>query len=153
MSKRLAEILKRPRVSTDELIEEREKRLIADIFTNSGEKYFRDLEKKIIHEISNQHDLIIDCGGGIVLQPENLINLEKNGILFHLDVSSPVAWRRLQDKTNRPLLKTPNPQLRIAELINERKPFYNQADIIINTDSHTVEDTAQEILSKLRAKS
>lgn len=151
VSKRLSEILKRPRVSIDELIVAAEQRSIAAIFAESGETYFRQREKEITAQIALQENLVIDCGGGVVLQEENIQQLKKNGILFYLSASPDVIYGRTKDKRDRPLLSIPNPQAKIQELLNQRRPFYAQADFTIDTDGQTVEDTAQEVLAKLKA--
>ena len=72
ISRHLADMLGREVVSTDDLIEEREERTINDIFERSGEAYFRELEAAVVRDIAQKENLIIDCGGGIVLNPENI---------------------------------------------------------------------------------
>ena len=149
VSQRLAEILKRPRISTDEAIEQKEQRSITDIFRDSGEKYFRQQEKEIIFELAQKENLIIDCGGGAVLQQENLDRLKKNGILFYLFVSPEIVIRRTKNQIHRPLLNVPHPQIKIQKLLNQRKSFYEQAHFTVDTDAQSVEQTAQEVLKRL----
>ena len=149
VSRRLEVLLKKERVSTDELIEKKEGNPVAEIFERQGEDYFRGLERKTVQEISKKKNLVIDCGGGIVLQEENIRDLKKNGTLFYLKTSPEIVYKRLKTQTNRPLLKVGDPLQRIKELLNQREKFYAQADITIDTDRHTIEDTTQEILKKL----
>ena len=70
----VANRLKMKYVSTDSLIEKREKRTINEIFTDSGEEYFRDVESDVISEISRDQNLVVDTGGGAVLKEENIAN-------------------------------------------------------------------------------
>ena len=63
----VANRLKMKYVSTDSLIEKREKRTINEIFTDSGEEYFRDAESDVVREASGMENVIIDAGGGAVL--------------------------------------------------------------------------------------
>ncbi len=127
VAKRLAQLLKREIISTDDLIVKREGRPINDIFRDSGESYFRTVEKNIISEVSNKSDLIIDCGGGVVLNPENVANLKRNGTIFYLAAPAEVIYRRIKDQTNRPLLKVDNPMAKIQELLTKRQALYQQA--------------------------
>lgn len=149
VSQKLAQILRRPWVSTDEAIEQKEKRSIIEIFRDSGEEYFRQLEKNIVRELAQKENLILDCGGGIVLQQENLNALKKKGILFYLSVSPEVIYQRTKDQTHRPLLNVPNPQIKIKELLDQRKFYYEQAHFTIDTNHQSVEQTAQEVLARL----
>ena len=64
----------------DDLIEEREGLKIAEIFSQKGEPYFRDLETKILKEVAQKSKLIVACGGGVVLKEENLSLIENSGI-------------------------------------------------------------------------
>ena len=52
-------------VDLDELIELREGRSIADIFSKKGEPYFRRIEKKILKEVSLEKSFVVSCGGGL----------------------------------------------------------------------------------------
>ena len=149
VSHRLAAILKRPRISTDELIERKEKRSIVDIFKSSGEEYFRRLEKEIVEELAHKENLIIDCGGGVALQQENIDRLKESGILFYLSASPEVITRRTKDQHHRPLLNVPHSQIKIQELLDQRKPYYEQAHFTIDTSHQSDDQTARRILALL----
>lgn len=133
-------------VSTDELIEEREGIKISEIFQKSGEATFRQIEKQIVSEVSKQGHIIIDCGGGVVLDAENLANLKSGGAVFYLSATPGEILRRIKNERHRPLLETGDPEKRIEELFSRRKSFYEQADHIIDTNERSEEDICQEIL-------
>ena len=149
ISKALALKLDRQRFSSDDLIEAKEKRTIPDIFQTSGEKHFRKVEKQVIKEISQKKGIILDCGGGVVLDPENISNLKKDGIVVFLSASPKVIFDRVKDSTHRPLLQVENPLLRIEELLEQRTAFYDQADFTIDTNSKNIDDICQEIITLL----
>lgn len=135
-----------PCVSTDDLIVQAEGRSINEIFRDNGEAFFRDVERRIILEVSKRQSVIIDCGGGVVLDSRNVEALRKNGVLVYLQTSPAEIFRRLKTQTDRPLLKTPDPQAKIKELLDYRSPFYAQADHTLMTDGKTPEQVGQEIL-------
>ena len=56
---------------TDRLIEEREGRTIAAIFDSDGERYFRTLETKALQDVCTRDQIIVACGGGVPVLPEN----------------------------------------------------------------------------------
>jgi len=146
ISKRLAKLTKKKVVSTDQLIEEREGKKIPEIFQDSGEAYFRKVEKGIIAMVAKQNELIIDCGGGVVLDPENLAHLKARGIVFYLSATPEEIYRRVKNEDHRPLLRTERPQERIEELLAKRKSFYEQADHMVETNQRPPDDICQEIL-------
>lgn len=136
---KLAGILNRKVLSTDALIEQKEGRAITDIFRESGEAYFRKVEKEIIKEVSGQSGMIFDCGGGVVLDPENMANLKKNSLVIYLSASPESVCNAIKDQKHRPLLNVEDPQSKIAELLEARKPYYEKADVIIDADHKAID--------------
>jgi len=92
----LAKKLRKKVFSTDDIIVEREGRPITEIFRDSGEPHFRKVEKVVVAEVAGKKGVIIDCGGGVVLDPENVSNLKKGGIVFYLAASAEVIFARIQ---------------------------------------------------------
>jgi shikimate kinase len=147
VARQLAQHFKRELISTDSLIESREKRSIPQIFQDSGENYFRQLEKKIVYEISQLENKVIDCGGGVILDPENTVSLKKNSLLIYLWASPEYLYENIKKSGGkRPLLDVPDPLEKIKELLKHREPYYKQADIMINADQKTVPEIFDDIL-------
>ncbi|MBN1869456.1 MAG: shikimate kinase [Candidatus Omnitrophica bacterium] len=144
-SNKLAKTLKRKVFSTDKLIEQKEGRAITEIFHVSGEAYFRKVEKEVVKEVSDKTGIILDCGGGVVLDPENMANLKKNGLVFYLSAPPKRIFDNIKGQRHRPLLNVENPQAKIAELLEARKPYYEKADIIIDADK-PIDQIAKDIL-------
>ena len=93
---RLAARLKMKFVDTDHLIEERHGVLISDIVESYGWDYFRDMEKQIVEEISNQDHLVIAPGGGAVLEAENVKVLRSNGLMIWLKADGEAIRNRME---------------------------------------------------------
>ena len=85
LAREIATLTGRTLIDTDENIEKDAKMTIPEIFETYGEKYFRDLESKLIASLSQSQGLIISTGGGAVLRSENVENLKKNGVVCFLD--------------------------------------------------------------------
>jgi len=143
----LARSLKRKFISTDDRIEQREKRTIAEIFEKSGEPYFRKVEKEIIGEVGALDGIVIAAGGGAVIDEENVKALKKNGIMICLSAAPEVIYERTKRYKYRPLLNVADPVAKIQELIAERAPFYQRADYQVDTSGRSVAQAAQEIIS------
>ncbi len=137
-------------VDMDTLIAEREKRPIPDIFRDSGEPYFRALEKKIAAELAQKSGVVVSCGGGTFADPENSALLKKTGTVVCLSSSPEMILERTKRYVHRPLLQTADPLGRIRDLLAARRPAYVQAHHMIDTDRLSVEETAEAILDAIK---
>lgn len=132
-------------IDTDAMIVQEQGRSINEIFKVDGEEFFRDLETKETEKLSEQSDLIISTGGGIVLREENVLNLKKNGLVFYLKVSPEVLANRLEGKTDRPLLNVSDMLEKLKSMLAKRSVYYEKADVVIETDEMSENDTVEEI--------
>lgn len=143
---KLSHRLKMRYVSIDDMIEKKEKRTINEIFTKSGEEYFRDVEGAVARELSGQEGLVIDTGGGIVIREENINNLRQNGIIVCLTADPGIIIERTKKYKHRPLLNCEDPKRKVLELLKKRAPFYARADHAIDTGKLTVRQAVEEII-------
>ncbi len=148
----LAKALKYSFVDQDKLIEEVSKVTISEIFAKDGENGFRDLETKTLKEIGKMHSLVVATGGGIVTRAENWGVLHQ-GIVVWIDPSRDCLLSRLKsDPNKRPLLTKNELANDLESLMNERYPFYAEADLQIPVDEESPEEVACEIMNKLSSK-
>jgi len=143
---KLAHRLKMEYVSTDGLIEKRENRTINEIFTKSGEDYFRGVESEVAREVSGRENLVVDTGGGVVLREENLANLKSTGIVICLKADPEVIMERTKKYKHRPLLNVEDPKRRIMDLLNKRNPLYAKADHSFDTGAMTARQIVERIV-------
>ena len=139
-------------VSTDDLIETREGRSIKDIFSDEGEAYFRRVEKEVVAEVMSRSGQVVDTGGGVVLDGENMKTLLGNGTVICLWATPDVIYARTRAHGHRPLLNVDDPVGRIKELLSSRKAFYEKAEIHIDTSAKDPDRVAQEARRKLSDK-
>jgi 3-dehydroquinate synthase len=153
VGKRLAERLGYDFVDTDSLIEKLTKKSISEIFELQGEAVFRSIEKKVIAQVVQKKNQVISCGGGAVLYPENADRLRKSGKVVLLSTSLETLYERLRPEiSERPLLKTENPQEQIKLLLNKRSATYKKvAHFSVETDNKSVEEVVEEIIKRLRS--
>ncbi len=149
VAKLLAAAMGMKYICTDEVIEDKERRSINDIFKKSGEPYFRRIEKEVVQKVAQLDKFVIDTGGGVVLDDENIQNLKKNGKLICLTATAEVILERTKRYRHRPLLNVDDPRTKVEELLTARAPFYGQADFSIDTTGLTAEQVAAEIREKL----
>lgn len=132
-------------VSTDDLIEKRENRTINEIFTDSGEEYFRDVESAVIRDAACKDNLVIDTGGGAVLRDENVAYMKSSGIVVCLTADEESIMERTKKYKHRPLLNVEDPKRRIRELLAKRAPYYAKADHAVDTGGLTVRQVVDKI--------
>ncbi len=145
VGRRLAEKLKLRYVDTDAEIERRAKMSIPEIFEKHGEAYFRELERRVVEEVSELEGCVIVTGGGVVLNRENILNLRKKGIIVYLHAEPEVVYERLRGDSSRPLLRVENPLKRIRELMRERAPRYAEHDCSVDTSGLSVEQVVEKV--------
>lgn len=139
-------------VDLDDLIELREKRRICDIFAKNGEPYFRRLEKQVLRDVAKEKNFVVACGGGIVIDPDNIKVMKQTGKLICLSASSEVILKRTAGCSHRPLLNVPDPREQIETLMKLRSPYYTQADKIIDTSKMPVEGVVDSIIKATSLK-
>lgn len=143
----LARQLDREFIDTDELVAERLKMSIPEIFTIEGERRFRRAEQEIIRSLAFTPPAVVALGGGAVADDENLERIKECGLLVYLRVMPETARRRLQSSHDRPKLGY-SAEIRveaIEALMREREPFYRQADHTVDTEGLTPDEVATEI--------
>ena len=60
----LAKQLGRTFYDLDWYIEERFHTKVSTIFAEKGEEHFRDLERRMLHEVAAFENVVVSCGGG-----------------------------------------------------------------------------------------
>ena len=115
---------------SDTVIERVAGQAVSEIFAQSGEAEFRQIESQVLGELASYPRSVIATGGGAVLDRKNWSYLH-HGIVIWLDVPINVLYTRLQGNTTRPLLQTENLQERLSTLYAERSPLYALADVRI----------------------
>ena len=121
---------------------------VNDIFDKKGEEYFRELEKKVIAEVTKNNNQVISCGGGVISSAESMQALKNNAIVIFLHASFDEIKDRLKNSTNRPLFRHEEKAMLVYA---ERLPIYERyADEIIDTDNKKPEEIVQYIINKYK---
>ena len=136
-------------IDTDTLITQLTGQPVADIFAQSGEDHFRQLESQVLSEVSAHTKLVVATGGGIVLGAKNWSYL-RHGLVVWLDATPDHLWQRLKNDQSRPLLQAPNPKEVLTDLLIQRRPLYRQADVhILLKADQSVEAVSQLVLQEI----
>lgn len=155
IGKELANILDVPFCDLDTMIIEEAGMSIPQIFEEKGEEWFRNLEKNIVLRESQTFTGIMALGGGSLQSQKIVDKIKLYGLLIFLKVPEAVILKRIAGDSNRPKLKSSEVDInqleeRILTLIEQRLPFYNQAQIIIEAGKKSQKEIAESILNKIK---
>lgn len=136
VGKKLAALLGCPFVDADDEIEKAAQMTIPEIFDTYGESAFRDGERRVIARLVEQGaPKVIATGGGAFCNDETRALILDRTIPVWLDSDVDTLVERTARKDNRPLLRSGNPREILHRLREERKPFYAQAPIHVQSTS------------------
>lgn len=161
VSRRLAVLTKRPVFSSDTMIEyENDGQTIAEIIAaNKGDWHtFRDLEYQVTQKIAKMDGVIVDCGGGIIVDLDQsgkeiyskrkVEALKKSGVIVWLKGDIKRLVEKVEKKADRPTLDS---KRSTEDLMNSRLPFYEKAaDVVIDIEGQKRPELAEKIVKILR---
>lgn len=132
----------------DVLIERRYGMEVRDLFAKIGEPGFRKIETDVLRELAAGEPLLVSCGGGVVVTPENRKILIDQGYVVYLKVTAAEAASRITNFSTRPLFSD---LARAEKLAEERLPLYEEvADITIDTAGRGSGSIAREAFTLLK---
>ncbi len=134
-------------VDMDQIIEERAGKPISRIFAEEGEPHFRGLERSLVVELSAQSGLVVACGGGVVLNPDNILDYSRTGLVVCLTATPETIFERTARATHRPLLEQQDRFQRIVDLLEKRRALYASIPLQIDT-THLSTPQVSEIIKK-----
>ena len=156
LGKILARKLKRRLYRIDDLIVASAGQPISQIVEQEGWPQFRQTESRIVQEVSETaENSIIDCGGGVVLDPENIKNLKRRGKVILLTASLSAILKRLRGDSKRPSLKRGvSFEDEQKQILAEREDKYQMAaDLVVDTTQKSPSATADEIIAACKNNS
>jgi shikimate kinase len=150
VGKRCAKRLGRHFVDTDELIVSTAGIPFQELWAAEGEAGFRARERVAVADAAaSPEPLVIACGGGAVLDPDNRRALRASGFVVWLDARPDVLASRLRGDDSRPLLAGGDRTTTLTRLGHVRASAYEAvADVVVDTDGRSVDDVAATVLKE-----
>lgn len=152
VGKKLAATLNLRFVDMDQIIEERAGKPITRIFAEEGEPHFRSLERALVVELAAQGGQVIACGGGVVLNPDNIRDYSHSGLVVCLTATPELIFQRTASATHRPLLEQQDRLQRIKDLLEKRRALYASIPHQVDTVAQTPDQVAEAILNLYRSE-
>jgi len=150
IGRRLAARIGMDFVDADAEIEAAAGMSINDIFDVHGETAFRDGERRVIARLLNQPPHVLATGGGAFMDPatRQLVNQKAYSVWLRADFD--VLLRRVSRRSNRPLLNVDNKEEVLSNLMAERYPIYEQADVTVQSQDGPHEETVNQVVASLK---
>jgi shikimate kinase len=149
IGRRLASELSLPFVDADGEIEAAAGMTISEIFETHGEPYFRSGEARVIARLLEGGPQVLASGGGAFINPQTRALIGARGVSVWLKADLDVLMRRIRRRSDRPLLKTDDPEQTLQRLIEERYPIYAEADVTVYSRDVSHESIVADIVAAL----
>jgi shikimate kinase len=151
IGRRLSARLRLPFLDADTEIEAAAGMSIADIFETHGEPHFRDGEARVIARLLEGGPAVLATGGGAFMREETRGHIGSKAVSIWLKADADIIMRRVKRRVDRPLLRTTDPAMTVARLIEEREPVYQCADLTIWSRDVPHEKIVDECIEALHA--
>ncbi len=136
-------------LSTDRMIEESAGMSIAEMVRRFGWPAFREQEARVARELQSARQVVIDCGGGIIEQEQNMHYLNAGAFTVWVDAELPLLLKRIASDPERPLLSESNPWEDLEKNYRRRLPLYRKySHFYVDTTHATVEKICETILQR-----
>ena len=122
---------------------------VCELFRRNGEAAFREMEHRALAQLLRRPKLVLATGGGAMLDPRNRGLLRRHAFTIWLDAAPATLAARIGDTASRPLLDGGDVEERLARLLEERRPFYDEADLRIETNDRGEAEVLARLLVAL----
>lgn len=149
VGRRLAETVGRPFFDSDDEIEKASGLSVSDIFSLHGETEFRRVERRVLERLLSGPPHVLATGGGAYLNDDTRDMMRQHAVTIWLNADLETLWKRVSKRSHRPLLRAENPKGVLSDLLDARKPIYEQADLIVPSVEGPHSQTVRTILEAL----
>lgn len=150
VGRRLARALNWAFQDADWAIENAAGTTIANIFAEIGEEAFRQSERQVIARLLNERGhQVLALGGGSFVAEESRLLIREKAISVWLNADIDVLARRTSRRNDRPLLRDGDPREILGRLLEERRPTYEQADLVVDSGAGSLGDVVARTLQAL----
>ena len=148
----VAQMLNRPLVDTDEIVQTAAGQSIAQLVEDKGWEAFRDLETASLSHVCLSDGQVVATGGGIILRPQNREMLRSRGRVFYLMATVPVLSQRLAANpldAQRPSLTGKPLEQELIDSLREREPLYLETAHMILDAAKPIQELVEDVRDRL----
>lgn len=133
----------------DDEIEKAANKSIPEIFEEHGEDYFRAGERRVIARLLREGPQVLATGGGAYMNTDTRTAIRAAGVSVWLKADLQLLMRRVAKRSNRPLLKTADPEATMRAFIEKRYPVYAEADVTVESRDVPHDVMAEAVIATL----
>ena len=141
----------------DWYIANRMHKTIPELWREQGEEKFRDIERRMLHEVAEFEDVVISCGGGTPCFFDNMDYMNRQGETIYMQATPETLLRHLTlSPGNRPILDGKDREELLPFITDElarREPFYLKArhllPIPVLDNLRAIGETVESVARKL----
>ena len=148
LARALAKRLGWQAVDIDEVIEQRERLTVTEIFARRGEAYFRTLEREVLAEQTAPRHLVVATGGGTFADPQNRAAINQDGVSVWLDVPLDRLIGRIPADGRRPLAAD---RAGFERLYHLRRVAYEHAHVRLDAGRASIDALVEQLVDWLDA--
>lgn len=126
---------------------------VSDLFELHGEESFRRGEAQVIERLLSGPPIVLATGGGAILNEDTRRHIREKSLSVWIKADIDVIARRATRRGTRPLLQIGNPRETLTRLLEERRRYYEQADIEIDSQPGPHARTVKVIVDAINAHS
>ncbi len=142
----LADRLQRPFVELDACVEAATGLQLGEIFQLHGEAYYRATERAVLAQRLVGEPSVLAVGGGIVTDPQSFALLRQGAHTVWLRAAPEDHWQRvLAQGDTRPMADNDRAFTDLRRILTEREPLYRQADVVVETSQHSVDEVVEGV--------
>jgi shikimate kinase len=140
-------------IDLDHFIQARYQKAVGQIFAESGEDKFRNIESSVLKEIGEFEDVVISTGGGTPCFFDNMEYMNRTGTTIYLKASPQALSSRLNlCKEKRPLIRDKNEEELykfVVESLEKREPYYFRSKIIFEAEVLVTREDVRKYVRQL----
>ncbi|HWA91956.1 MAG TPA: shikimate kinase [Rhizomicrobium sp.] len=125
---------------------------IPELFERFGESAFRDGERKVIARLLDEPPLVLATGGGAFADAETRARLKERAVTVWIKVPIDVLFGRVKRRDTRPLLRTEDPRGTLEQLLVQRTPAYEEADLTVESADGPHSAAVERIVAALKQR-
>jgi len=153
VGKRLANRLNLPFVDGDREVEKASGLSLIDLFKCFGQDEYRAGEMRVMKRLLSGDPCVLASGGGSFVAKQTRDLAKQNALTIWLKADIDTLYHRTAGRKRRPFLQGSDYTFKekLENYIQEEYPYYEKADIIVETKDEKVEHTVNRVLKALDA--
>lgn len=151
VGKRLAKRFGMPFIDSDQEIEKASGLSVIDVFKCFGVDEYRAGEARIMKRLLSGNPCVLASGGGAFVAKQTRELAKRNAITVWLKADIDILYDRTNGRNRRPFLQCGDSKIKnkLQSYIDEEYPYYNEADIIVETKNEVVENTVDRVVRSI----